>query len=1519
MPETVLTSALNATTITFNGNERILQNDMGNTLIEDSITGNIMSLSKGFIPLGMKEHGGVLYIASYNPETNEGELGTIPSPILHYTFDSEAKTKTLNLQIADLNSSNEETDDTLVDARLKEDLIYIINDHVFHGGDKFIVQFNLSITDPESGINQKAYSRTSYNYTEPEWTATADVYPIISGLTDLEDPNSFKKGWYTIELYAVTNSQKAIKLDEIINVPQEYFSTTSSDPIKSKYWFINSADPVDIDKTRLRNYFRTYPNIPAGRLAIKIKPELPSDFKYIINKTYDREVPSVQISRNRTSGEVQHFVVFPGFTYRADCPIQPDKIEFTCTVDDIPVEIYRNSVPAVGLQHSGDLILYPKEQSNSIKPKESPNFPAWSYYDENNKNTWAAKNGGFLVSNIGNNQVMISKYRPVLTAEGLELPVSNYDSLNSDGLFYIKINDINSKVVLHVKQYVRYRGTNSSSTGKYTLYSEFDMPEFNPAIMSTSGGELHKNFGNLNISFKNQEEAKEWAEQTGTVEEDLINPQTQTVDTFDVELFKNNDSQKCFLYYNENDDNYIKVYDRNAHRYRWRDVIGGLAVDTAVPKNEEAVDENNHIVLSKFKHKLDSYSDLRTWIYPQYSVTLDSNGKASQNSFEFIWTTLLMRGVEYSPDIIQSVATSIRPTVNCKADGNTAQANLLLPIKRENVPTDLSNIQKDIVSQQNALSKVTNLAGLDAAGMKKYCLYLTNLHLANDECGDTYNKGKTINYANPVHDSHGFAGRRCLWYWKEDSGPEFEKKNIEFEAFWKQYNHVDSISENGELHPADKSLSLFNTKHYTEIADGEELAQGLPANRRIKSAGVPSKVHDTFRNLAHDAIDDSVDKKDRELGFVGYFNHEFTTTQGTVDNNGQFFKRPSTLVLGMMNQLIKKCPGYIKPSTDSKQSLLNLSFINFPNSCDYLYKRSDRTIKLINKNTKNNSGKFIKLLNLIGGVVGSTTSMVNGSTIGAFMYQWDSVFRGSNTGSIQPETIYKENSKLYEGPLVGGAGGIDTYSFYESSKSLYNFEPEYPIVDIDINDNIDRYESALNSSIYKGFEFKGEEDFTWDTNLKNVNKKIDIRLDVKDTSEKLVNSYRLNNKLKYTPFSYYQAVNNLRYDQDKDGFKEREAIKKSYENWGRQWLDDQFMAVVSPQLFVDGSQSQLNFNYLSDYQLSTTLDYTGGEKTGLYYFTEGGMSTYVEIPCNVDHDNLLLEDQTDQTEYMDKFISGNSVLRPRDMKVKGYRSSIKRCGVNTFDDTKGYYQITKDDNILLNQSVILENGLYVFNVNYNYPDKKYFRLALTADGGHKYYIPSTETFDRQFVLLYVSTNIRLTNLKLCIELENSSYRDNTPVYIKNLGLFKVDEYSDDNIPEGYKIQNIIDWCKTNKEDKQIFAVPVETDGALNCFYDSILFEPVFCYKEKLSDGSSLGCMDQIYSGFQNLPDHAYQKCMDIYMLKADDYNRGVFQSSLEDGQLSFYPTEHGIDERKAIYKYLERFEQNPEIRKLASN
>lgn len=79
-PNTVLTDALNATLLTFNGNELVLQNDMGNTKIMvpgTELDPEYVQLPEGFIPLGMKEHGGVLYIVSTNGQ--EIEIGSFPS------------------------------------------------------------------------------------------------------------------------------------------------------------------------------------------------------------------------------------------------------------------------------------------------------------------------------------------------------------------------------------------------------------------------------------------------------------------------------------------------------------------------------------------------------------------------------------------------------------------------------------------------------------------------------------------------------------------------------------------------------------------------------------------------------------------------------------------------------------------------------------------------------------------------------------------------------------------------------------------------------------------------------------------------------------------------------------------------------------------------------------------------------------------------------------------------------------------------------------------------------------------------------------------------------------------------------------------------------------------------------------------------------------------------------------------------------------------------------------------------
>ena len=110
-----LIDALNATLVTGNGNEMILQNDDGNVKIayKDKDTVKYVSLKEGYLPIGIKEYGGIIYIASVNPDPKHYmcELGTYPSPV--YDDDTE-KTHKITYQYRPLHNykHNNENDFT---------------------------------------------------------------------------------------------------------------------------------------------------------------------------------------------------------------------------------------------------------------------------------------------------------------------------------------------------------------------------------------------------------------------------------------------------------------------------------------------------------------------------------------------------------------------------------------------------------------------------------------------------------------------------------------------------------------------------------------------------------------------------------------------------------------------------------------------------------------------------------------------------------------------------------------------------------------------------------------------------------------------------------------------------------------------------------------------------------------------------------------------------------------------------------------------------------------------------------------------------------------------------------------------------------------------------------------------------------------------------------------------------------------------------------------------------------------
>ena len=143
-PNKVLTDCLNGTLITYNGNELSLQNDMGNARVGTSY------LNPGYIPVGMKEYGGIIYVASYNPKTKVGQIGSFPSP--QQLYGDEKDGYELKISIDDF-VKIDENNVPIIFNEFKR--IPIFEDEVtdgivaykeFHPGDKFIISGKVSET-----------------------------------------------------------------------------------------------------------------------------------------------------------------------------------------------------------------------------------------------------------------------------------------------------------------------------------------------------------------------------------------------------------------------------------------------------------------------------------------------------------------------------------------------------------------------------------------------------------------------------------------------------------------------------------------------------------------------------------------------------------------------------------------------------------------------------------------------------------------------------------------------------------------------------------------------------------------------------------------------------------------------------------------------------------------------------------------------------------------------------------------------------------------------------------------------------------------------------------------------------------------------------------------------------------------------------------------------------------------------------------------------------------------------------
>ena len=460
--------------ITYNGNEMMLQNDMGNTLIQDSATGNIMGLSPGFIPVGMKEHGGIMYIASVDKEGN-GEIGTIPSPIIRNVYKGKT---TLNIkQTIPVNQENPlpisnklyPADKFIVNLRMsveKDDIkganiLYkeskLFSDDAADPSD-FILQRRVVDSSSESGYTDIYTPLISYS---PDFTDTTIKLQEREKLADLFST----KGVYKMSLLSSnTNGQK---VEESLLNCQVY----GDDGERSKYWFIHSNSfqdifPKDLLTATLNSDLKQFPssNKP-GKLAVKLETEDVGQFGILPRK----DGLTVPITFKDYADSVNYITYFPGFYYSTDSGLYIDKLSNIRIIDESTNKDIFNNTDSVEFKNynlENVSSIDKTENKESIEVWTCEQLPQTKTSDKTSPNT-------FILSNI----------KSIINHTETNLRSSTKGTDESPHTGVIKVN-LGAKYNNWYRLELDYQDQYDTKQGMFTK-------RFNPYINDVFGTNLH--------------------------------------------------------------------------------------------------------------------------------------------------------------------------------------------------------------------------------------------------------------------------------------------------------------------------------------------------------------------------------------------------------------------------------------------------------------------------------------------------------------------------------------------------------------------------------------------------------------------------------------------------------------------------------------------------------------------------------------------------------------------------------------------------------------------------------------------------------------------------------------------------------------------------------------------------------------------------------------------------------------------------------------------------------------------
>lgn len=247
----VLTNALNATLLTYNGNEMSLQNDMGNGRVETAF------LPEGYVPMGVCEFGGIIYIVSYNPQDNLCQIGSFPSPERNITKEDRLPEDLKPSPI--VNSYFQEISNGTPTGKIKALVSkVVIREDSLNPGDKYIIQSN----------------RDSY---------TDSDLKSLSGLAGDGRAKRLK-----LSIVSVEDSGKITKLETLnynVNTTQgnKEFNILNDNSISS-----NVETDIDAYRQNLKQNYNVFSARIPGKLAILAELEVITNFSCshrIVTKT----------------------------------------------------------------------------------------------------------------------------------------------------------------------------------------------------------------------------------------------------------------------------------------------------------------------------------------------------------------------------------------------------------------------------------------------------------------------------------------------------------------------------------------------------------------------------------------------------------------------------------------------------------------------------------------------------------------------------------------------------------------------------------------------------------------------------------------------------------------------------------------------------------------------------------------------------------------------------------------------------------------------------------------------------------------------------------------------------------------------------------------------------------------------------------------------------------------------------------------------------------------------------------